>query len=225
VDVFKALRQLYGNRSGSQARRILMNSDKNPDEMIAWFAWNNQSVMDQRDLAAISPAMCRSDSSLATKYTNRAFRSWYWGAALPAQAAVAYSPSTGGSDAYIGYPNFLRRGSESWRTGRLVERLSELLESSRSSVREDLWPNLLAVHDKQLGGDPGDFSVAIRLGLSAEDHLSLHGIPKSHKNSKTIIGAFEEMKRGQEDKGSEETDEGEIGNALSGTQFTLDGFD
>ena len=226
VDVFKAMRQVYGNRSGSQAGRILMNSDKDPDEMIAWFAWNNQSVMDQRGLAAVSPAMCRSDSSLATKYTNRAFRSWYWGAALPAQAAVAYSPSTGGSDAYIGYPNFLRRGSESWRTGQLVERLSELLESSRSSVREDLWPNLLAVHDRQLGGDPSDFSVAIRLGLSAEDHLSLHGMPKSHRDAKTIINAYEEVGGDQEeDKESEGSEGGESGDALSGVQFTLDGFD
>ncbi len=224
VDVFKAMRQVYGNRSGSQAGRILMNSDKDPDEMIAWFAWNNQSVLDQLGLAAVSPAMCRSDSALATKFTNRAFRSWYWGAALPAQAAVAYSPS-GGSNVYIGYPNFLRRGSESWRTGQLVERLSELLESSRSSVREDLWPNLLAVHDRQLGGDPLDFSVAVRLGLSAEEHLSLHGMPKSHKDAKTIIDAFEEVREFQEGTGTEGSGGGEGGDALSGTQFTLDGFD
>ncbi len=225
VDVFKAMRQVYGNRSGSEARRILMNSDKDPDEMIAWFAWNNQSIFDQRGLAAVSPAMCRSDSALATKYTNRAFRSWYWGAALPAQAAVAYSPGAGGSNVYIGYPDFLRRGSESWRTGQLVERLSDLLESSKSSVREDLWPNLLAVHDRQLGGDPGDFSVTVRLGLSAEDHLSLHGMPKSHRDAKTIIDSFEAMRGNQEESGEEGSDEGESDNARSGIQFTLDGFD
>jgi hypothetical protein len=139
---------------------------------------------------------------------------------------VAYSPITGGSDAYIGYPNFLRRGSETWRTGQLIERLSELLESSRSSVREDLWPNLLAVHDGQLGGDPSDFSVAIRLGLSAEGHLSLHGMPKSHKDAKTLINAYEEVRGNQEeDKGSEGSEGSESGDALSGSQITLDGFD
>ena len=138
---------------------------------------------------------------------------------------MAYSPGAGGSNVYIGYPDFLRRGSESWRTGQLVGRLSDLLESSKSSVREDLWPNLLAVHDRQLGGDPGDFSVAVRLGLSAEDHLSLHGMPKSHRDAKTIIDSFEAVRGNQEESGAEGSDEGESDNARSGIQFTLDGFD
>jgi len=116
-------------------------------------------------------------------------------------------------------------GSESWRTGQLVERLSDLLESSKSSVREHLWPNLLAVHNRQLGGDPMDFSVAVRLGLSAGDHLSLQGMPKSHRDAKDIIDAFEEARGGQEDRGAEGLGGGEGRDNLGGTQFTLDGFD
>ena len=68
--------------------------------------------------------------------------------------------------------------------------------------------------------------MAIRLGLSAEDHLSLHGMPKSHRDAKTIINAYEEVGGNQEkDKESEGSEGSESGDALSGVQFTLDGFD
>ncbi len=67
--------------------------------------------------------------------------------------------------------------------------------------------------------------MAIRLGLSAEDHLALHGMPKSHRDAKNIIVAFEEVRGNQEDKGAEGSGGGESGDALNGTQFTLDGFD
>ena len=221
INVFKALRQVYSSNSGLQATKILMNSDKDPDEMLAWFAWNNQSVMDQARLAAISPAMCRSDTSLATKFTNRAFRSWYWGSTLPAQSAVAHTSSSSRSKAYIGYPDFLRRGGESWRTGQLVERLSEILGSSRSSVREALWPILLAVHDRQLGGLPDDFTVVKRLGLSADNHLALHGIPKSHRDAQVIVKAYEEEIK---ESATEKPVENQENDDSSGTQFSLDSF-
>ena len=221
INVFKAMREIYSGSSGERASKILLASDKDPDEMLAWFAWNNQSAIDQRGLSMISTAMCMSDSSLATKFTNRAFRSWYWGTSLTAQAAVAYSQKSG-SEAYIGYPDFLRRGSESWRTGRLVSRLAEILGSSQSSVREDLWPNLLAVHDVNLGGDPSDFSISKKIGFAAEEHLALHGIPKSSKGAPSIIEAFEvEI---EEAKADEEGTGYSNGDGLDGSQSTLDGF-
>tara|TARA_B100000959_G_scaffold153056_1_gene160392 strand:- start:13086 stop:14618 length:1533 start_codon:yes stop_codon:yes gene_type:complete len=222
INVFRALKDVYGCRSASDATRILIGSDKDPDEMLAWFAWNNQSVMEQNELAGMSPAMCMADSALATKYSNRAFRSWYWGSSLPAQAAVAFSVDKVRKEAYIGYPNFLRRGGESWRTGQLVERLSEMLGSSKSSVREDLWPNILAVHDGQLGGSPNDFSVCKKIGLGAEDHLALHGIPKSNKSAKRIIEEFDGdamlVEADESDSMNEEKSD------LDGSQSTLDGF-
>ena len=223
INVFRALRDVYVSSSGAQASRIMMASDKDPDEMLAWFAWNNQSAIASRKLAKISPAMCMSDNALATKFTNRAFRSWYWGSSLTAQAAVAYSEQSDGKEAYIGYPDFLRRGSESWRTGQLVSRLAEILGSSKSSVREDLWPNLLAVHDRDLGGDPGDFVVAKKMGFAAEDHLSLHGIPKSSKSASPIIEAYEDDGK-IDDFGAETVDQGGIEDDLGGSQSTLDGF-
>ena len=78
------------------------------------------------------------------------------------------------------------------RTSGVVASLAEQSGASKAAVREDLWPNLLAVHDETLGGDPEDFSLAMHLDLSGEDHLSLHGIPKSRREAKKILAAFDE---------------------------------
>lgn len=192
IDVFRALREVYTARSGKQANHLLMNSDKDPDEMLAWFAWNNQSAFEVDELAQISNAMVLADRALATKYTNRAYRSWYWGSNLPSQAAVAANRADSASNPYLTYPGFLRRGGEAWRTSGVVEALATQSGTSKAAVREDLWPNLLAVHDESLGGNPKDFSLAMRLGLRGEDHLALHGIPKSRREAKKILEAFSE---------------------------------
>lgn len=192
IDVFRALREVYSAENGRHANRLLMNSDKDPDEMLAWFAWNNQSVFEDQELAGISQAMVLADRALATKFTNRAYRSWYWGSSLPSQAAVAANQANPGTSPFLTYPGFLRRGGEAWRTSGVVESLAEQAGTSKAAVREDLWPNLLAVHDETLGGKPDDFSLALQLGLSGEDHLSLHGIPKSRREAKKILAAFDE---------------------------------
>ena len=103
----------------------------------------------------------------------------------------------------------------------MVERLSEILGSSRSSVREALWPILLAVHDRQLGGLPDDFTVVKRLGLSADNHLALHGIPKSHRDAQVIAKAYEEEMK---ESATEKPVENQENDDSSGTQFSLDSF-
>ena len=227
IDVFRALREVYQSGSGKEANRILVASDKDPDEMLAWFVWNNQTVFDCEVLAEISPAMCMADRSLATKYTNRAFRSWYWGSALSSQAAVSYPSIEGASDPFLAYPNFLRRGGEAWRSSTVVEHLSEDLGTSKASIREDLWPNLLAVHESTLGGDPGVFTVANHLGLSGEAHLALHGIPKSRREARRILKDFNSNRVSEPEEAiieevieEDSSDEDES----SGTQFSLDSF-
>ena len=205
VDVFKAMREVYSSKSGKEANAVLINSDKDPDQMLAWFAWNNQSVFDSKSLRRISPAMEMADRSLATKFTNRAFRSWYWGSSLTSQSAVSQSPIT--SDPYLGFPDFLRRGGETWRSRTVVEKMANIISTSRSSFREEIWPILLAVHDGSLGGDPSDFSVSVNLGLSVEDHLALHGIPKSSREGKRIIKSFDESEREPEGAAVIETEE------------------
>jgi len=222
VNVFKSLKRAYLAPSGASVSEIVRNSDKDPDEMLAWFAWNNQSIMTGSGLEEISGAMCRSDSFLATKYSNRAFRSWYWGSALPAQAIAAVSTEKTGNDVYVSFPDFLRRGGESWRTGGVISRLSESLGTSRSSIRDDLWPTLLAIHNPSLGGAEGDFSVAKKIGLVAEDHLAMHGIPKSSKSGKAIVKAFE----GEESRQDDEilVVEDSENNIVDDSQPTLDRF-
>ena len=199
VNVFKSLRRAYLSPTGESVSEIVRNSDKDPDEMLAWFAWNNQSIMTGAGLEAISGAMCKSDSFLAAKYSNRAFRSWYWGSALPAQAIAAVSTAKTGNGIYVSFPEFLRRGGETWRTGGVISKLSESFGTSRSSIRDDLWPTLLAIHNPSLGGADDDFSVAKKIGLDAEDHLAMHGIPKSSKEGKAIVKEFESEELGIEE--------------------------
>ncbi|MEC7406543.1 MAG: AAA family ATPase, partial [Candidatus Thermoplasmatota archaeon] len=57
IDVFRAMKEIYASRSGAEASEILRNSDKDPDQMLAWFSWNNLSVFDSRGLSTISEAM------------------------------------------------------------------------------------------------------------------------------------------------------------------------
>ncbi len=220
VNVFNALRKVYTENSGARALDAMVNSDKDPDELLAWLSWNNQSIMDGNRLSIIAKAMCSADSYLATKFSNRAFRSWYWGSALPVQAAVSHSNPSTPEEVFVSFPDFLRRGGESWRTSDLIRRISGSLESSNSSVREDLWPYLLAAHDKELGGSPNEFSVAKKIGLSVDDHLALHGIPKTGKIAKEIIESFD-----VEYDAIDEVvvDEGEQGESV-GSQYTLDRF-
>ena len=146
------------------------------------------------------------------------------GSALTSQAAVSQSPIT--SDPYLGYPDFLRRGAESWRSVNVVSTMSENVSTSKSSFREELWPLLLAVHDESLGGEPDDFSISKRMGLAVEEHLSLHGIAKTSRKGKSIIKKYEEQEKSSEplpelplennvdDENSESSDK----------QFTLDSF-
>ena len=93
-----------------------------------------------------------------------------------------------------------------------------------------MWPNLLAVHDSEIGGDPMDLSLTKKLNLTLDDHLSLYGIAKSKPMGMKIIEAFNEeieddnydldqdIKFDTEEKVEEENKQ------PSGTQFTLDSF-
>ena len=229
IDVFKALQAVYKSKSGKEAGKILLNSDKDPDQMISWFTWNNQSVFDNRTLEELSTAMVSADRALATKFKNRAYRSWYWGSVLSAQAAVAMKPIDSARDPFITYPNFLRRGGSGVR-GSIIDNLSKQLDTSKASIREELWPKLLAVHDPEIGGEPLDLTLSKKLGLTVEDHLSLYGITKSKPIAKKIIAAFEEDIEENDYQVNEEiifqpeervTEEI---NEPTGTQFTLDSF-
>jgi len=226
IDVFKALKQVYKSKSGKDAGRILLNSDKDPDQMISWFTWNNQSMFDNRTLEELSSAMVSADRALATKYKNRAYRSWYWGSVLSAQAAVAMRPMDSAREPFITYPNFLRRGRNGISSS-VIENLSKQLDTSKASVREELWPNLLAIHDQDIGGDPMDLSLSIKMGFTAEEHLSLYGIAKSKPMGIKILKAFNELNEEEEYEiitEIQEVKQEEEKKEDTGTQFRLDSF-
>jgi hypothetical protein len=137
-------------------------------------------------------------------------------------------PIDSARDPFITYPNFLRRGGSGIKSS-IIDNLSKQLDTSKASIREELWPKLLAVHDSEIGGDPLDLSLSKKLGLTLEDHLSLYGIPKSKPMGIKISEAFNEeieedydldqgIKVDSEEKIEEEKKE------PSGTQFTLDSF-
>ena len=222
INVFNSLKKAYATRTGESISEIVRNSDKDPDEMLAWFAWNNQSIMTASKLESVSGAMCKSDSFLAVKYSNRAFRSWYWGSALPAQAIASVMSGVGEDEIFVSFPDFLRRGGESWRTGGLISSLSEKFGTSRASTREDLWPTLLAIHNPSLGGSETDFSVAKKIGLTAEDHLAINGMPKSSKSAKEVLKSF----GGEDSSGSMEviSTKSKENKAEEDIQPTLDRF-
>ena len=106
-----------------------------------------------------------------------------------------------------------------------MSQMSEELGASKASVREDLWPSLLAVHDESLGAHPEDFTISKHLGLEAVGHLALHGIPRSRKKASKLIEKYdsdkieelnEEIQAVEEPMSNPDDDEG--------TQFSLDSF-
>ncbi len=223
VDVFKSLELIYRSRSSDSATEIMINSDKDPDEMLAWFAWNNQIVFKKGELEKISKAMCLADRALATKFTNRAYRSWYWGSNIPAQAAIIPLSQSPNSRIFLGYPNFLRRGSGDWSSRNIIDRISKDLSSSKYSVKEELWPILLAIHDEKMGNDINDIRITKKLGLNGEDHLFLNGLSKSEDMSKSIMKLFDEEELSQEVIENVESIIQEK-STNSTNQFTLDSF-
>ena len=222
VDVFKSLELIYRSRNSNNATEIMINSDKDPDEMLAWFTWNNQIVFKKGELEKVSKAMCLADRALATKFTNRAYRSWYWGSNIPAQAAIIPLSKSPNSRIFLGYPNFLRRSRGDWSSQNIIEKISKDLDTSKSSIKEELWPILLAVHDEKLGSNINNIEITKRLELSGEDHLFLHGVSKSDNISESIMNLFHE---GEIEEIPEEVDEKTENNDKENTnQFTLDSF-
>ena len=83
-------------------------------------------------------------------------------------------------------------------------------------------PTLLAIHNPSLGGSESDFGVAKKIGLTAEDHLAIHGMPKSGKSAKEVLKAFGE--EGPSDSVEILADESADGGAGDKVQPTLDRF-
>jgi len=103
--------------------------------------------------------------------------------------------------------------------------MSEELGTSKASVREDLWPSLLAIHEENLGADPQDFTVSKHLGLEAMGHLALHGIPRSRKKAAKLIEMYDSDLEEEFDEGIQvEVPKPTSDDESDSTQFSLDSF-
>ena len=84
-----------------------------------------------------------------------------------------------------------------------------------------MWPILIAIHDEKLGSDVNDLTISNKFGFTGEDHLSLHGVKKGHKDSEKILKMFEIRKNEDNEAIELEVEKSEEKNA---NQFTLDSF-
>jgi len=204
IDLFPGLEKLYRSKRAKDAAQIGLRIDKTPDELVAWVAWNNASVFrNSATRARGSYTLSLADRALPVMFSNTAYRSWYWGGQLGALAASIASTESPPERFALQYPNFLRRGKESWRRSSIVERLAETCGASHVSVREELWPALRAISTEELGANPEKFELSLALNLSAEDHLVLHGMKMHLVKNKKLAQRYEEMQIVQSSPGIE----------------------
>ena len=148
-------------RSAKTAREMAVNLDQSPDDLVNWIAWNNSSLFsNSNEISRGNRALAVADRALLVRFTNLAYRSWYWGGQLGILAAVC-SRSTTLEKPFISYPNFLRRGSEVWRRQGIIKLLSQTCGSSNKAAQRELLPLLSAIHAPGYSDkDCGNFSIS-----------------------------------------------------------------
>ena len=188
LDVFQSLTDAYTSGSGSEVYQALRTSDKEPRECLAWISWNNQTILEE-EFRHISAGMVKGDRALATTYRSTAHRGYYWSMALAAHSVAAAGARRSRPRLY--YPDFLRRGSESWRKSDIAAHLAELFHMSEASAREDLLPLMLAAKEGRTGFEDSSIDLSIRLGLALEDHLALNGVRPSSAEGRRMAKAYD----------------------------------
>jgi len=194
IDLFPGLEKLYRTQNSNEAAKLSLVLDKTPDELVAWVSWNNASVMRQPESwARASKTLSIAAQSLFVRFSNLAYRSYYWGGNLGSLAASVASNENRPDRFSLQFPTFLKRGNEVWRRSSIVECLAETCGASQMAVREELWPALRAVSSEKLGSDSENFDISLAFGLSASDHLALHGLRANLKASKALAERYEEL--------------------------------
>jgi hypothetical protein len=101
------------------------------------------------------------------------------------------------------------------------------------AVREELWPALRAISSETLAGDAENFDISLAFGLSASDHLALHGLRANLKTSKALAERYEEVQivnasPGMQDDLAQLTDDSDVESESDGgsdsAQKSLDFF-
>lgn len=191
LEIFPGLEKLYRANSSKDARNITRLLDKDPDEMAAWISWNNSSVHTNSSVVQRgSRALSACDLALHVRFTNRAYRSWYWGSNLSSLAAsVVADVET--SRIGISYPEILRRGREPWRREGIIQKLSDSCGCSKKAARQELYLPLAAVHSSTVeGNDSSDFTLSLAYDLDGDEHLTLCGLKPSLKSSKELVERY-----------------------------------
>lgn len=193
VELFPGLDTLYRSREAEEASTICRSIDKSPDELMNWVHWNNASLFtDVRGIVRGARSLSQANRMFHGRFLNTAHRSTYWCSNLSALSASIANPTPLEGRIFASYPNYLRRGS-SYTRPTIIDRLASTCGANKSTVREEMMPLLSALMSaEEKVGDPSDFTISLSLGFTAEEHVSLAGLPLSRRSTKDLIANYNE---------------------------------
>ena len=188
VEIFPGLDRLYRERTSAEASQLIRTIDKDASDFLNWVHWNNASLFTHApSVRRGTSTLLQADRAMMGRFLNTAHRSTYWTQHLTALAASTANDVPLEGRIFPSYPHYLRRSSPAGR-GSIVEKLAELCGTNKAITREEfLHPLFMITQDDSLLGDSTLFDVSLELGLTAEEHLSLAGLPVSRRSSKALI--------------------------------------
>ena len=193
VEIFPGLDSLYRQRDSLAATERIRTIDKDPSEFLNWVHWNNAKLFTHSpSIRRGSTTLVQADRTMMGRYLNTAHRSTYWTQHLSALAASTANQVRLQGKIFPSYPNFLRRSAPIGRAS-IVEKLAELSGTNKVTTRAEFLLPLyaLAQSDSPLG-DPNDFEISLKLGLTPEEHASLTGLAASRRSTKEMVKAYQQ---------------------------------
>ena len=192
VEIFPGLDRLYRERTSAEAAQLIRTIDKDASDFLNWVHWNNASLFTHApSVRRGTSTLLQADRAMMGRFLNTAHRSTYWTQHLTALAASTANDVPLEGRIFPSYPHYLRRSSPAGR-GSIVEKLAELCGTNKAITREEfLHPLFMITQDDSLLGDSTLFDVSLELGLTAEEHLSLAGLPVSRRSSKALIKDYQ----------------------------------
>lgn len=193
IEVFPGLDTLYRSKTAQDASQISRSIDKSPDDLMNWVHWNNASLFtDSKGIIRGSRSLAQANKMFYGRFLNTAHRSTYWCSNLSALSASIANPTPLSGRIFPSYPNYLRRGG-SYTRPTIIETMANTCGLNKATVREEMLPILSALmsSDEKIG-DASDFTISLSLGFSAEEHVSLAGLPLSRKSTKELISKYNE---------------------------------
>ena len=192
VEIFPGLDRLYRERTSAEASQLIRTIDKDASDFLNWVHWNNASLFTHApSVRRGTSTLLQADRAMMGRFLNTAHRSTYWTQHLTALAASTANDVPLEGRIFPSYPHYLRRSSPAGR-GSIVEKLAELCGTHKAITREEfLHPLFMITQDDSLLGDSTLFDVSLELGLTAEEHLSLAGLPVSRRSSKALIKDYQ----------------------------------